>query len=452
MRCLRVLLAAAAALWLLLLPRFPALAAITTTTARPVPNVTLLANGARLVTLYQPGSPLVSIDVFFRVGVDDEAVSSGITGLVTRAWFADARWRTVSQLRRDLGTAGAGAGSLFGGDFAEIWSVCGASDGEVRQAAQTLLLNLVASPGFVADSVATAKEAQTRALALEQDNPLAQVLDRLRGRLWSIAPEGRPQMGTAESVASISDAAVRAYYQRLFRPRRAVIVVAGNIPPDRARRLVEENLGAADWTENGRLPAPDNSPKPEVVPPGLRDVILARPAPASVFAQGRLAPGTQSDVDDWPAMLVLDTVLGGGKASRLFRLRDDGALSGAYEIRTLLVPSRIQSFWAVYVIGNGAPADTRAALDRALAALASGAEPVTDAELVRAKAYLKGQHMAARQRLKDRSYGVGWAEIMGLGAAFETDYDARIDAVTAEHVNDLAHRLLGANGAVVYTQ
>ncbi|MES2461908.1 MAG: pitrilysin family protein [Armatimonadota bacterium] len=421
------------------------------------PEITLLGNGAKLVTLYDPTSPVVVINVFFRVGMGDEVQKPGMTALITRAWFSDGRYRSANQLRRDISTFGSGVGSSFEGSFAEIWSVSESSQSAVEQSAQTLLLNLVASPGFSPEAVTAAKDEQLRAMALTEGNPLTATLNRLRGRVWFESPQGRPLLGTAESVSTITPKEVQAYYTRFFRPARAVIVIAGNITSSRARRLVEQNLNAAGWSETGRPDAPETLPAPERVPPTLRDVTLGRTDPASVFAIGYLAPGTQANSrSDWATLLVLDTVLGGGKASRLFRLRDEADPPEepvGYEIRTQLFPSRSQSLWAAYVIGNNPTATTRARVLATLSALGTGKEPVTEKELARAKAYLKGKQALARQQWKDQSHALGRAEMMGLGAEFETDYDSLIDAVEAEDVTRLARQIFGdASGAVVSTQ
>ncbi|MBC8102960.1 MAG: insulinase family protein [Cytophagales bacterium] len=438
---------------LILLPGIPG----TRRAAAAVPEISRLRCGASLVTLYEPNSAAVAIDVFFRVGLSDEGRNPGITALVTRAWFSDGRFRSANQLRRDIGASGSGVGSYFGGDFAEIWSVSGTSDAAIEQSAQTLLLNLVASPGFGPEAITAAKEQQQRALALEQANPLAAVLNQLRSRVWFESPQGRALLGNAESVAAITAREVAAHYLRFFRPSRAVIVVAGNLPPERARRLVEQSLNAAGWSEADRPVAPEIRAAPERVPQGLRDLLLDRPAPASILAAGYLTAGTlTAGSEEWVTLLLLDAVLGGGKTSRLFRLRDDAVPPSTpigYEVRTLLLPFRSQSLWTAYVIGSGPVKATRTAVLATLSALGTGTKPVTDVELARAKAYLKGRHLVQRQRLKERSFGVGWAEVMGLGGAFDTGYDARIDAITLDAVNRLGRQTFGAaNAAVVSTE
>lgn len=437
----------------LLLTTFP----VAAKAAPPTVTVSRLQNGAKLVMLYDPDSPIVAIDVFFRVGLSDEMQRPGITALITRAWFSDGRYRTANQLRRDIGAFGTGVGSRFGGDFAEIWSVSESSEAAIEQSAQTLLLNLIASPGFSTEAVAAAKSEQLREITLAASNPLAATLNKMRSRVWFESPQGRPPLGTTESVSAITAKDVQEYYTRFFRPSRAAIVVAGNIKSDRARRLVEQSLNAAGWSEAGRPAAPETLYAPEQVPPNLREVDLGRPAPASVVALGYLAPGTQTvKPADWAALLLLDAILGGGKANRLFRLRDAATppdLPVGYEIRTVLFSSRSQSLWTIYIVGNNPTKATRTRLLETLAALGTGAASITEKELTRAKAYLKGKHLAERQQLKDKSYALGWAETMGLGARFDTDYDALIDGVTREDVARLARQIFGSTaGAVVSTQ
>jgi predicted Zn-dependent peptidase len=122
-----------------------------------------------------------------------------------------------------------------------------------------------------------------------------------------------------------------------------------------------------------------------------------------------------------------------------------------YDVRTQLTPGRVQSLWTVYIVGDTAARVCREALQAQIGALATGARPVTDEELQRARIYLKARHLRERQRLRDRAAGVGWAEVMGLGADFDTDFDARLDAVTTDDVNRLARRLFSGRMALVYT-
>ena len=281
-------------------------------------------------------------------------------------------------------------------------------------------------------------------------------MDRLRGRAYGDSPYAFPVLGSDETLRAIPAEQVRAHYHRYFRPDRAIVVVAGPVTPEDARHTVLGCIGAGGWDD---VPARSPSTRPQAaspIPAGLRDAAVPRRAPALYAAVGFLAPGVDGlkGRSEYATLLVLDAVLGGGKASRLFALRDrpaPGASPIGYEIHTLLAPTRVQSLWVAYVVGAQPTAPVRDRLLAVLHALADGSQPITDDELARAKSYLKIRHAEARQTTKSRADGAGEAEALGFGADFDTDYDALIDNVPLDAVNNLAHTLFTGNPATVHT-
>jgi zinc protease len=425
----------------------------------PKPVIVRLRDGARLVVLQEPTSPLVAVDVFFLVGRADEGVREGMNALIARSWGVESENRSAALLRNDIARVGS-LGTDFGNDWMEIWGLSGSEPSDVRKLLQTVLTNLVANPLFSPRAIAAAIDEQRTAIALTRDDPLTDALERLRARAWGTSPYGLPPFGTEDSLGLLRSDDVATYYHRNFRPERCVIVVAGGVDPEGIRDLVEKSLGAGGWDDRPAAP-PLARVTPAVVPPGLRDLSVPRRAPSTVFAAGWLAPGTDAGEgagkDGYAALLLLDAVLGGGKASRLFRaLRDttgDGAPAApvGYDVRTQITPGRAQSLWIACVIGDTPARACRDALLAQIDALATGARPVTDEELRRANNYLKARHQRERQRLHDRASGAGWSETMGLGAEFDTGFDGRLGAVTADDVNRLARHLFGGQAVFVST-
>ena len=437
-------------------------AAATEPTAPPTTEI--LPDGATLVTLPEPNAPGVVWDVFFRVGQGDEGPYHGIRSLLTRCWIGQTEWRSAPLLAGDLARVGASVGTACGPDWTEVWGASGPDSYDVEKAAQTLFTNIIAGANFPRVAVEAARDEQIRALALRRDDLLFDVMDHAQGRAFGESPYALTPLGTEATVAAIPWAQAEKFYRRWFRPERAVIVAAGRITPDEARRRTMASLGAAGWDEGSSVThtpvaAPPEKPVSPVaaLPEGLRDLRLSRRSPAGCVALAYLAPGLSgaSGRGSYAALLVLDAILRGGKATRLFALRDRpdyGVAPIGYEIRTVLLPGRGQSLWAVYVMGDRPAGEVRDRLRAALSALADGTQPLTDAEVARARVYLSARHGEARQRLRDRAFGVGWAETMGLGATFDTDYPFRLEAVTTEEVAHLAQKVLGANPAVVYSQ
>lgn len=440
-------------------------------------TTTTLANGARLLVLEEPDAPLAALSVLFDVGAADErAGEQGLTSLLARAWVSGTETMSAALMRFELAASGSAVGAWAAGDHVELWAVCRADPFSVDDAARALLMNLLANATFPDDAVIEAKSDQRRSLLRAQDDLVGETLAALRSRVLPGSVSGQRIDGDERGVAALTPEMVRRYYRHHFHaPARALFVFAGRDPADEVQRLIEAHLNAGGWprpaadratTRPAALsPSPTAPTPPPPLPPGLRDLSTGRHAPAPVYALGYLAPGTASPgrtPADWAALRVLDAVLAGGKGSRLFALRDrppaDGPLKGrpvGYDVRSLLEPGRQGSLWAVYVEGcapDVPPAQIKAALLGELAALRDGSRPVTEPEVARAKALLIGQHARDRQRLKDRAYQAGRAEMLGIGAGFEAEFEARIGAVTAEAVGSAARTLLGGNPAAVHTE
>ena len=414
------------------------------------PEVLTLKNGAHLIVWNEPEAETITTDILFRVGQADEGKRVGMNGLIAQTWALGSEYRTETMLQNDL----AGVGSIatnFGNDWVELHGVSGNDPSDLRKMLQTLLTNLVPAPRFAPDTIATALAEQRGQAAKETDDVVLNALAKLRERVWGTSPYGQPPFGDADSLSLLpSDAALR-YYNRLFRPDRCWIVVVGKVDKDEIIRLISSSMGAGDWDAS-----PPSPPLPKIVvepiPANLRDRLILRHAPATITLLGYQAPGTGEGGEDYAGMLVLDAALGGGKSSRLFAALREGETPMGYDVRTVFEANRAKSLWTAYIVGENSPVACRDALKSELSALADGTRPLTDDELKRARASVKTRHAKDRQRQRDRAFGIGWSEIMGLGADFDLNFDARIDAVSTEAVNRLARRVLGSPSAAAYTQ
>ena len=416
--------------------------------AAPTPKLETetLPNGTRLVVLSDASEDLVALDAFFRVGLADEGGLGGVRSLIARSWVGEAEFRSAPLLLSDIARFGGGIGTGCAEDWVDIWSVGKSDETTVRAQMQTLFTHLVARPVFSAKNISEARASQERALLLSRDDLWAQVTAELKNRAWDTSPLSRPLLGDGETLPKLTHDSVTDFYQTYFRASRAVIVAAGNITFEAAKRLTLASLGAGAWNE-GR-PAPPQKPLlQDTISPNLRTRLVSRHAPATLVAVGLLAPGTETGRTEYAALLLMDAILGGGKASRLFGLRENNQV--AYDLRTRIEAGRAQSLWAAYVIGNAPPKETLGLVNGVLDDWASGKTRATEAELARAKILLTTRHLSNRQRLQGRAWGLGWAETMGLGAEWETQFAARINAVGLDEVNRLARRVLGGNRAVV---
>lgn len=426
--------------------------------ARPI--IRKLSGGATLVVAREPNAPQVVIEAFFRVGVADEnsVGESGLSALLARAWTAAGANRTPTQLARDIGRFG-GLGVWATGEYIELWTVSTLDD--APDAARTLLMNLVAAPSFPAEAVEEAKQITERDRVLRQDVPLTEAYTALRQRIFVDSPFGRDAFGDASGIQTATPERLRRFYAKTvgIDAERAVFVVAGDVDADEAEQMVMSSLGAGDWLALHAQKPPRLSRRPsepiDSIPANLKTLDINRSAPARNVLLGFVAPGTIEGGSTWATMQILDAVMGGGKDCRLFALRDrtvDESSPIGYDTRTRLEAGRVQSLWTAYVTGT--VRDSSSVRDAILAqtkAISDDTHPITQDELTRAQTLLKSRHLRERQRLSERASALGLAELSGLGAIFESDYDAKLDAVTLDSLNALAKRVFSANAATVVT-
>ncbi|MBV8222441.1 MAG: insulinase family protein, partial [Candidatus Eremiobacteraeota bacterium] len=137
-------------------------------------------------------------------------------------------------------------------------------------------------------------------------------------------PAGDPmqRVPTMQSLTSLTNADVRAYYRKAFRPDVTTIVVVGDIAPETARAAVDKAFGS--WQASGPRPRVDAPP----VPPnkGFRGVYYSNSLQDTVLEEETLGV-TRSSQDFYP-LQVGNYVFGRmGFTARLFQdLRIDRGL------------------------------------------------------------------------------------------------------------------------------
>jgi zinc protease len=149
---------------------------------------------------------------------------------------------------------------------------------------------------------------------------------------------------------------------------------------------------------------------------------------------------------DRHALEVLSTVLS-GMGGRLFtELRDKRSM--AYTVTSMAVEGIDPGYFAVYI---GTSPDKREAAEAGMEAELRRVldEPVSPAELERAKAHLVGTHEIGLQRNAARAALLALDGAYGLGLDNFEHYDERIQAVTAEDVLRVARRVIQLERAVV---
>ncbi|HRP06962.1 MAG TPA: pitrilysin family protein [Gemmatimonadales bacterium] len=281
--------------------------------ALPSVDTARLSNGLTILISRNAEVPLITANLLIDGGTRAEGELSGLATFTAGMLDEGAGGRTGLELAEAAEFLGASLRTVGTWEMTQI-SVSGPR--RTFGDAMALMADVVLRPGFAASDIARERSLRQAALVTARDNPSA-VANRVFYR--NVFPAGHPYhqsaTGDSASTARLDSAVVRNFWDRAADPRKATLVITGDVTPAEARVWAEQQLG--DW----RSPAsPLPKPKAATVatPAGspTRVILVDKPdAPQSVIMIG--APGVDRESPDYAALQLLNTVLGGSFSARL---------------------------------------------------------------------------------------------------------------------------------------
>jgi predicted Zn-dependent peptidase len=297
-----------------------------------------------------------------------------------------------------------------------------------------LIADVALRPTLPTAEIDGERRATLTALRSRQDQPAALAMDTLMSRVYGDHPYGRPILGRPAALERIDRVRLVAHHQRFYRAPRMILAVSGDID---THLVIAEAARLFAGAATG--PAEVEPTLPAAAARADRTVIVRASAQAQVMA-GFLAPPIAHA--DYAAVKVLATALGGGMAGRLFtEVRDKQGLaystSGAY-------PS-VEGPGVLFTQLGTAPANQARAEAAMLGELERiRREPVSPAELARAKGYELGRFGLDRRTNARLTWYDAFFEALGVGPGFAERYVRAVEAVTAEDVLRVARAYLSA--------
>ncbi len=340
-----------------------------------------LANGLQLQVVGLHEVPLVQAVLFIEGGARLDAERPGLATFTANLLDEGAGDRDAFQLAAELEYLGATLST--GADWNRTRVMLRAPKRTFAQAMQ-LLGDVVLRPRFSALDVQRQRDLRIAGIISRRDQPES-VADVVFNAATFPAghPYHRPLDGDSAAAARLDSASVRGFWESTFVPARGLLLVTGDITLTEAREMANAALGTWTTPRAGAAPLLDQVPAP--ARPATRVVLVDKPGAAqSVIAAG--APGVDRRSPDYPAITLMNAILGGSFSARLNDiLREQkgytyGAFSG-FDWQPIPGP---------FAAGAAGRTDVT---DSSLAIFAQEfrrirAEPVSEAELARAKQYL----------------------------------------------------------------
>jgi predicted Zn-dependent peptidase len=392
--------------------------------------LTELDSGERVISERLAHVRSVSIGFWIGAGSRDETdAKAGLSHFIEHLLFKGTASYSAQQIAEIFDGLG---GELNAATSREHTVVYARVPDDKLEVALDVMGEMVFAPAFA--ELDAEREVVLEEIAMYEDQPQELVHDLISEATFGAHPLGRPVIGRADVISSVSRRVVSGYHRSMYVPGNVVVAAAGNLKHDEFERLlvrVQRRAGA-----------------PARKGPRVRPALVKAPSPGLRFQRKDTeqyhvcvaAPGiARSDRRRFAASL-LDGILGGSASSRLFQeIREKRGM--AYAVYSFASQYTDTGQVGVYI---GTREDNVAACleiaSEQIADIATG--NVRPEELERAKDNLKGRIMLSMESTSNRMSRLGKSLITDTELLSIERIMAEIDAVEPEALAELAGVLL----------
>jgi zinc protease len=400
-------------------------------------QVQRLDNGLEIVVLENDSAPVVTTAMTYRFGArDDPADRAGLAHFLEHMMFKGSASYAAGEVDRRTRRLG-GSNNAFTSHDATTYFFSFGRDRwtEALDIEADRMRALLLAP----EEVEAERAVILEEIAMYQAEPWDALERAVQRGLHREHPYGRPVLGDAEAVRSITVDDLAGAHREAYAGGNAVLVVAGGCGGEVVDAVAER---FADLPSDTGIRRDVPAVPPLEAPARIRlergevgRLLMALPAP----------PATHPDL---PALRVLSSVLTQGRASRLNRRLVEVEESCGWVSASVTESQLPGSFvLAAELVPGARSEEVEGAVLEELAKLIS--EPLEEAELDRAQRVLLADWVFGHEQIQQQALTLSQA-----GALFDLEYPAGqlegIRACSAGHLNRVAGRYLNPEqGSVV---
>lgn len=390
-----------------------------------------LSNGLRVVLLESDRVPTFSMQmVVLSGGLSDPADYHGLASFTAALLREGTATRKSKDIAEQIDTLGA---TLAAGAGISTFTSTVTASGLVENFDQVLdiFADVVRNPKFPQEEVDKYKQRQIAQLQFQRSIPQFLAAERFQRAIYGDHPAGMiiPPM---DSIKKITSADLARFHSTYYRPNNAMLAIVGDVKLKEIMPKLEKAFGS--W-QKGDVPRTTIPAAPNQG--AARIQLIDRPGSVQTVLQlGNL--GIERKDPDYFAVLVMNQILGGGPAARLFlNLREDkGYTYGAYSSfggskfrGTVVSSSEVRTD-----VTEGAMKEFIYELKRI------GDEKVSATELDNAKRALVGSFALSLEQPTALLQNIVTQKLYDMPADYWDTYPQMVSAITADDVQRVAQK------------
>lgn len=421
-------------------------AAVPSTAVQPVPGIsltqgvrkTVLDNGLTVLTKEVHTAPVVSVQVWYRVGSRNEPAGvNGISHQLEHLLFKGTTDRPI-QFGRLFSALGSQFNAFTSYDETAYFGTVGRDKLEALLALEAdRMQNSLNGP----EQLASEKRVVISELQGYENGPGYRLSRAVMRAAFPDRAYGLPVGGTKADVEKFTVDQVQSYYQTYYSPDNATLVIAGDFATDTVLKSIEQTFGKVPKRAK-TAPTPTQAAAthetPAQKPTAKTPIVLKQPGSAAILELVYPLPNVNDP--DVPAIDVMDAILTGGRSSRLYQALVESGLAssvGAYAAE-LIEPGWYE------ISATAAPGQEvskiNSVLQQTLANLQQGA--VSSEELNRAKTQMQAAFVLGNQDITSQASQLAYNQTVAGDYRYSDRYLSAIAKVSAADVQRVAKTYL----------
>ena len=394
-----------------------------------------LSNGADLLITPNDVNEIVAISIWAKGGTFLDKIP-GTSVLTADVMMKGTRKYSSVELARFLEDNGIKISPSVRADAftIDVLTTTGEYDRTIE-----ILNEIVNNATFDDYEIEKARSEKLNKIKRNRDIPLQVAIENYKSLIF----EGSPYSYTAKifekTYPKIGHEEIVEYYNKIFTPQNVVISVNGDVDSEKVindfTKIFENKKGETFNYKNyaqiiGRMTSQKDCIK--IMPETKTDWIFIAWQTTGV-----------ENKKDYAALQVMDSLLGSGMSSRLFKnIRDQEGL--AYQLGSSYVPNVLKGSFVVYIGTNPQSMEkAKSLLIKEVFRLKK--EFVTSKELKEAKDKLIGNYIISLETNLEKASSLGWYEVSGRGYAYTDEYIKLINSVTESDIIEAANKYFNDN-------
>ena len=399
---------------------------------------TVLENGLTVLTKEVSTAPVVTVQVWYRIGSRDEAPGvNGIAHQLEHLMFKGTRDRPI-QFGRLFSALGSQSNAFTSYDQTAYY---GTVERDKLRSLLALEADRMQSAVIDASQLTSEKRVVISELQGYENSPSYRLDRAVMQSAFPDSPYGLPVGGTKADVEKFTVEQVRDYYRNYYSPDNATLVIVGDFQTDPTLKAVQESFGKVPRSEKPKAPAQPPAPLVTKGSSAKAPIVLKQPGSASLLQAVYPLPNvTHPDV---PALHLFDLVLTQGRSSRLYQSLIESGLASDYSgYPANMISGGWYGLEATAASGQEL-SKINQTIQMSLADLRT--KPVTADELKRAKTQLKSSVLLRNRNITSQATQLGDDQTTAGDYQFTDRHLAAIEQVTIADIQRVAKTYFDPN-------